>query len=70
MGPVVWLDRRHGVRVRVQDDRYGPCPGLGVLRRDAVPVRGQRPAGVYLSLSTAAIAGTGGAGVMRGKGEW
>ena len=68
MGPVVRPDRGDGVRVGVQDHRHGPCSGLGVLCRDAVPVRGQRPAGIYLSLSVAALAGAGRTGGNPGRG--
>ena len=68
MGAVVRADRRDGIWVRVQDHRDGPCPGLGVLCGDAVPVRGQRPAGIYLSLSVAALAGAGRTGGNPGRG--
>lgn len=68
MGSVVRADRGDGIWVRVQDCWDGSYSGLGVLCRDAVPVCGQRPAGVYLSLSTAAIAGTGGTGGNSGSG--
>ena len=68
MGVIVRADRGDGIWVRVQDRRDGSCPGLGVLCGDAVPVRGQRPAGIYLSLSVAAVAGAGGEGGNSGRG--